>query len=620
VYNRLSDWLLEQEARPPSESDARHPTLRLHRMRALLHLVDADLPAEVDSDDRRLAALRMLLVRVRNDPPSPLRRVTNAALARTCDALVREGLCELSDILLAVAMFVHDEHDLDVIVQASMAPELSTALRTYATAFRAAEDGPIGHDNALIDLADSLPIARSARVEALRGGLLRTAHSLAAIDSSASLTEIMAGVGRRTLERLADNVLWLAQLVAAVGRRLDLHGGEADPESGIAIHAVQEAVDDELKGGTNAVAVAVADALEIICRELPPGFTGPIARSLQQLGRLPHQRPEGLEPTVSSLQSSRDRLLASWLPPSRTIGGFYVMGPLGTGGGGSVFVACRADERHAEAPRRFALKVPEYTGSAARSLSEDEFMRMFREEAGALLSLPQHPNLASFVTFDAGAKPKPILVMELVEGPSVDRLLDREEVTTADVLAIADGVACGLIAMHDAGVAHLDVKPSNVIMRNPMLASRLPVTSTGPNRPDPVLVDFGLAGRHIRPSCATVYYGAPEIWTNDKRAATISPMPADTYAFACLVYELLTGDLLFCGDTPVAILTAHLAHDGTPSDLGRLAEQDPDLTGLVELLSRGLRQDPDARISMAAMREALIELTPALKRHPWPLG
>ena len=45
---------------------------------------------------------------------------------------------------------------------------------------------------------------------------------------------------------------------------------------------------------------------------------------------------------------------------------------------------------------------------------------MFRAEASALLAIPAHPNLARFVTFDTGSKPKPILVMELVEGQNLD--------------------------------------------------------------------------------------------------------------------------------------------------------------------------------------------------------
>src|SRR5262249_61465648 len=116
-----------------------------------------------------------------------------------------------------------------------------------------------------------------------------------------------------------------------------------------------------------------------------------------------------------------------------------------------------------------------------RTVSGAEFMRMFRLEAGALLSWPEHKNVARFVTFDAGARPKPILVMELVEGARCDHVLAAKNLDMARALAILDGVLAGLEAMHSAGVGHLDVKPANVILR-----------AGG----DPGLVDFGLTGRH----------------------------------------------------------------------------------------------------------------------------
>ena len=114
-----------------------------------------------------------------------------------------------------------------------------------------------------------------------------------------------------------------------------------------------------------------------------------------------------------------------------------------------------------------------------------------------LLAVPEHENLARFVTFDAGARPKPILVMELVDGARCDKLIASRLITVDRAVALLDGVLTGLSAMHGAGVGHLDVKPSNVIVRGEKQS---------------VLVDFGLAGRHLRPGCGTSSYGAPEVW------------------------------------------------------------------------------------------------------------
>ena len=111
--------------------------------------------------------------------------------------------------------------------------------------------------------------------------------------------------------------------------------------------------------------------------------------------------------------------------------------------------------------------MPDYSAEAARTLSEEQFLTLFRDEAGALLALPRHRNLATFVTFDAGARPKPILVMELVEGPTLERVIERGELTIERALALLDGLCDGLSGMHRVGIGHLDVKPSNVILRTP---------------------------------------------------------------------------------------------------------------------------------------------------------
>jgi serine/threonine protein kinase len=302
--------------------------------------------------------------------------------------------------------------------------------------------------------------------------------------------------------------------------------------------------------------------------------------------------------------------LPPWLPGRRIIGGFYVLRALGAGGVGSVFVVTRAEERHRDDAVRFALKVPDYSAEAARTLSEEQFLTLFREEAGALLALPRHKNLATFVTFDAGAKPKPILVMELVEGATLERSIERGELNIGRSLSLLEGIAEGLSGMHRVGIGHLDVKPSNVILRPPL------PSETGAT---PVLVDFGLAGRLIRAGCATGPYGAPEIWGLTPENWAQQPMPADVYAFSCMAYEVLTGDTLFEGPSELAVINAHLTHDGYPEKLLQL-RQNPKLTAVCDLIANGLRQHPDERISMREMRDGFRELGPALGQLAWPLG
>jgi serine/threonine protein kinase len=301
-------------------------------------------------------------------------------------------------------------------------------------------------------------------------------------------------------------------------------------------------------------------------------------------------------------------VLPAWLTPRRTIGGFYVLRALNAGAAGSVFVATRIDERNDESAERYALKVPEYSATVARSLSEADFMKMFRQEAAALLALPTHPNLARFVLFDDASKPKPILVMELVEGTPFDRVVEAQGLETARALEILDGVLCGLTAMHDVGVGHLDVKPSNVVLRR---------------AGQPVLVDFGLAGRHIRPGCATGPYGAPEVWGALDGHRDSPPEKADVYAFACVAFEALTGRLLFDAPSEMGQIALHVSHDGFPDPLMELAargkQSGPSVSALAELLAAALRRDPRSRPTAATLRKELGRLAPALSKRPWPI-
>ena len=299
------------------------------------------------------------------------------------------------------------------------------------------------------------------------------------------------------------------------------------------------------------------------------------------------------------MEIDADAPLPAWAPPSRIVGGFYLVRTVGTGAVGSVFVARRVEERQDESAPLFALKVPDYSAAAARTLSEDVFLRLFREEAGALLALPEHPNIARFVTFDVGARPKPILVMELVEGPSLERMLEMGDLSFGRARDLLLGVGAGLDAMHQAGVAHLDVKPSNIIVCNADA-----ITGVG-QPPTPVLVDFGLAGRHLRPGCGTANYGSPEIWGAGDTAHAI---PADVYAFGCLIFEAYTGKTLFDGNGEAEMITQHITHDGDPEAVRALLDR-AETRDLGALIAHCLRRNPRDRITIRQARQFLANLT-----------
>jgi serine/threonine protein kinase len=323
------------------------------------------------------------------------------------------------------------------------------------------------------------------------------------------------------------------------------------------------------------------------------------------LSRLPRV-PIRLSTRVSPIPlKNRRAALPDWLLPRRTIGGFYVLRALGGGGVSTVFVVKRLEERKNPNAETYALKVPHYDPATARSLSEQEFMEMFRDEAGALLSLPEHPNLSGFVNFDMAAKPKPILVMELIVGQSLEKLILRRTLTVPQVFRYLDGVLAGLGAMHSVGIAHLDIKPANVILRED---------------DTPVLVDFGLSGRQLRPGCGTLEYCAPEVLGVIPEGYHPDPMRADLYAFACMAFEMFTGTLLFDGDSENTVMRHHVSHDGWPDALANWSEQGP-WRALGALLGACLRRDPRLRPTTHEVRAALHKFLRRVdvKEWSWPL-
>ena len=623
---RLGSWLLVREHQPLNSPEIPHLTLRFRQLRTLLHLVDSDVTdsgeSTAESRGRRLHMFKMLALRAQSDVPSPLRRLLCATLARAADALAREQVCELSDVLIATLWSLNSAADLRALAEACMVPEFKDVFAPAAQVPRAlAERGGQVDEQALVenlrDVAEALPSGSSARVEGLRRGILGITRVLENLNDAISLIELRKGENSTALDRLAGAITYAARLCAGAMRRTGLREKWAPLSSPRALRRLEAWIERALRERDEGVGAAAAAAAEAVRKDLPPLFSEVVARVLMRVGRLPRE-PHPSSEVTHVTRRKRQLHLPSWLPPSRIVGGFFVVRPIGTGGGGSVFVACRSEERHEEAAETFALKVPAYTGAAAHTLSEEEFMQLFREEAGALLTLPRHPNIAGFVTFDAGARPKPILVMELVQGNTLERLVDRREFNVQTAMDVLEGMGAGLQAMHDVGLAHLDVKPANIILRS-QRDNVSPRRARVEGRHIPVLVDFGLAGRKVRPGCGSPYYGAPEVWDGSSFGDKVDPRATDVYAFACLAFELLTGGPLFAGESLPAIFSAHLSHNGDPAGLEWMRKHKK-LAPLGDLLAAGLRRDPGKRLGITEMRARLSEVGKEhLDGSSWPL-
>jgi hypothetical protein len=631
-HDRLARWLLDREQQPTGRTEAvPHKTLRLIRLRSVLRLADArhadDRDESVQGARQRCLRLANLMLRhLVTKPPPPLFRTICAAYARAVDALLRDDGADPADVLLVMAHRGLDRDVLATVREASMDVDLHSLLDAYLALLNAVDgaDGPPTHSSsgpasipppgssppppltplsrkieAISALTGDLAIDHSTRFESLRGSLVRLARALTRLYSSSSLSEV-AGVGKSEsspLQELESSVTSVAQLCLGARQRLE-DRANADQNASFSL-SLSTAIDAAI-GGTDVESLTFAVALshEELAIVLPPALADIVCSILDTLLSLP-----AVASIIPAVRENPEPPLPAWLPRRRTLGGFYVVRALGSGTGGTVFMARRIEDRATEKSEHFALKVPDYDGNAARTLSEGQFLQLFREEATALLGLPQHPNLARFVTFDLASRPKPILVMELVEGPSLERMIASGALETDRVFAILDGVLAGLEQMHRAGIGHLDVKPSNVILRQGR---------------EPVLVDFGLSGRHIRPGCATLSYGAPEIWGLVPADWKPIPQPADMYAFGCMAYEILTSHDLFDAASEMALIATHMGHDGWPGPLRRMAT-DPALRDLADAIARTLRRDPRQRISCDQLRAVLRLIAPRLAGRPWPL-
>ena len=254
------------------------------------------------------------------------------------------------------------------------------------------------------------------------------------------------------------------------------------------------------------------------------------------------------------------------------VGAYDVVAPIGAGGMGEVFRA-----RDARLKRDVALKV-----LPAAAVADADRRARFEREAQVLAAL-DHPNIAKVYGVE-DADGAPVIVMELVEGLTLAERVAGGALPVAEALAVALDLCQGLAAAHDSGIVHRDLKPANIKVR-----------------PDGVvkILDFGLAlaqnesggdladsptvvGIRTMPGAilGTAAYMSPE----QARGRQVDAR-ADTWAFGCVLYELLTGRPAFHGETITDILAA-VVH--TDPDWSALPAALP--TRVEELLRRCLQK------------------------------
>ncbi|MEV0383054.1 serine/threonine-protein kinase [Nonomuraea sp. NPDC050643] len=271
------------------------------------------------------------------------------------------------------------------------------------------------------------------------------------------------------------------------------------------------------------------------------------------------------------------------LGPGTTLNDRYTLGDrLGGGGMGEVW---RADDT--VLGRTVAVKV------LIPALTENpSFSRRFQNEARAMATL-RHPGVVDvydYGTSEVDGRQVSFLVMEHIEGESLDRVLRRGPLGPEATMRLVAEVADALAAAHAQGIVHRDVKPANLMVR----------AGGGV-----VLTDFGIAhsvsAAHLTATgtmLCSAGYCAPEMATD----SDVTPA-VDLYALGVVAYECLTGELPFQGDTPVQIIFKHLN-----SPIPRLPDEVPQ--GPRQVVTRALEKTPDARWATAphmaeAARKAL---------------
>jgi Tol biopolymer transport system component len=204
------------------------------------------------------------------------------------------------------------------------------------------------------------------------------------------------------------------------------------------------------------------------------------------------------------------------------------------GEGGMAIVYLARDLKH---NRNVALKVlrPEL----AAVVGAERFLAEIETTANL-----QHPHILPL--FDSGEADSFLFyVMPYIDGETLRDRLDREKQLPVDeAIGIATAVANALQTAHAAGVVHRDIKPANILMSQgePLVSDfgiALAVGAAGGNR----LTETGL-------SVGTPYYMSPEQATGDQQ---IGPQ-SDTYALACVLYEMLVGEPPYTGNTAQAVL------------------------------------------------------------------
>jgi hypothetical protein len=263
--------------------------------------------------------------------------------------------------------------------------------------------------------------------------------------------------------------------------------------------------------------------------------------------------------------------------------------------------------------RQVAVKLP-----LAHLAGEPAFAERFRREAVAAAAL-SHPNVVAI--YDTGRDAEQsFIVMELVRGPSLRQVLDREgRLGVAQAVSVASQVARALDFAHRHGVVHRDIKPANILLTREGVAK---------------VADFGIAKASHDLTDTQVTVGTARYLSPEQVRGQRPDGRSDLYSLGVVVFEMLAGRPPFEADGDVAVALKHVQEP--PPRLSRVVAGVP--AWLDELVDRALAKDPRARFQSAGeLGQALargaadsgapgsglpasLAAAPLVRAHPDPTG
>ncbi|MBI2897451.1 MAG: protein kinase [Deltaproteobacteria bacterium] len=215
---------------------------------------------------------------------------------------------------------------------------------------------------------------------------------------------------------------------------------------------------------------------------------------------------------------------------------YSIVRPIGEGGMGVVYAA-----EHVDLGKMVAIKVLHREHAATR-----DGVARFRDEARAASAI-RHPHVVEVTDFGEMQDERLFLVMEYLEGEPLASMLEREGVVDqVRALRIAQDIASGVAEAHRRGVIHRDIKPENIFL-----------TTGAGGTPIAKVLDFGIAKRaagSLRKTRHGVVCGTPAYMAPEQAAGDPVDARADVYSLGAVLYEMLTGQPPFRGESHVEVL------------------------------------------------------------------